>query len=93
MNSTLSLVLAVFSQPGVIDAFTRLLSIASKVREAEPVGFLRGLFDPSKAEENAAAIVSAGLDAQLAQLSVEVIQLAITTAEADRVGRTIGSST
>lgn len=87
MNSLLSALLLVLT-PDVLDALTRLFATASKVKDADPKGFLAGLFDPSKAEENAAAVISAGLDAGLVAVDLEVVKLALSTAEATRVGET-----
>lgn len=93
MNSAFAATLlgAVLANPDALKTFIELVTDIAKLRTVDPVGFFHGLFDPSKAESNAAAIVSAGLDALIIEGRVEFLKLAATTAEAERVGATIES--
>lgn len=93
MNPAASLVISiihlVLETPELLDVFSRLAGNVSRVKDANPVGFFAGLFDPAKAEANAAALVSAGLDAGQVAVDVGVLQLALTTANAAKVGESI----
>jgi hypothetical protein len=82
---------AALANPDALKTFVELVADIAKLRTVDPVGFFHGLFDPAKAETNAAAIVSAGLDALIVEGRVEFLKLAATTAEAERVGATIES--
>ncbi|MCH9835913.1 hypothetical protein K0U83_09635 [bacterium] len=85
----ISIVQLVLATPELLDVFSRLVGGVSKVKDASPIGFFAGLFDPAKAEENAVALVSAGLDAGQVAVDVGILQLALSTVEAERVGATI----
>ena len=91
MNAALILAIVrlAATNPLVLDTFARLIGNVGKLRNVDPVGFLEGLFDPSKGEANAAALVSAQLDALLVLADVEYLKLALTVAEADRIAATI----
>ena len=75
--------------PAGLEILLRLAGRVAQVRHVDPVGFFQGLFDPSKLEANAAALVSAELDVLLVQQDVELLKLEATTADAVKVSKTI----
>lgn len=88
----IALIRAALASPATVEVLGRLLTNVSRVRDVDPVGFLHSLFDPAKAEANAVALVSAGLDAQQVEVDISILRLSATTAEAVKVGESIAEA-
>lgn len=95
MNSALAAVAGILGtlSPDVLAALGRILTLASKLDAGAAKSFVEAIGDalsPERAIEVAAKAISIELDVLQLRADVALVQLAITTAEAERVGRTIG---